>query len=116
MGGNKLVEVPTSLGELKYLQALVLSDNLLESLPANIANLHQLKSLLLHKNRLRTLPPEIVALKNLSEVIYMLSLRINFQFIKIYVFINIKYQYYTILFKIFMSNNICFYCVQDNGK
>lgn len=68
MGGNKLTEVPATVGELKYLQALVLSDNELESLPANIANLHQLKSLLLHKNRIRTLPPEIVALKNLTEV------------------------------------------------
>lgn len=67
-GGNELREVPTTLGHLCQLQALVLCDNKIESLPADIANLHKLKSLLLHKNKLRTLPPEIVALKNLTEV------------------------------------------------
>jgi Leucine-rich repeat (LRR) protein len=68
MGGNQLAEVPSTLGRLKQLHALVLCDNIIESLPSNIANLHNLKSLLLHKNKLRTLPPEIVALKNLTEV------------------------------------------------
>lgn len=70
-GGNELSDVPTTLGHLYQLQALVLCDNKLESLPANIANLHKLKSLLLHKNKLKTLPPEIVALKNLTEVSYI---------------------------------------------
>lgn len=69
-GGNELVEVPSTVGHLHQLQALVLCDNKLESLPAHVANLHKLKSLLLHKNKLRTLPPEIVALKNLTEVSY----------------------------------------------
>lgn len=62
------MEVPSTLGQLKQLQALVLCDNQIESLPSNIANLFNLKSLLLHKNKLRTLPPEIIALKNLNEV------------------------------------------------
>ncbi|XP_069695876.1 leucine-rich repeat-containing protein 58 isoform X2 [Periplaneta americana] len=73
MGGNRLVEVPDSVGKLQQLQALNLSDNMLESLPAAIANLKNLKSLLLHKNMLRTLPTEIIALKCLAE----LSLRDN---------------------------------------
>lgn len=68
MGGNRLTEVPPTLGQLKSLQALVLCDNMLESLPSTIANLANLKSLLLHKNRLRTLPTEIITLKCLTEV------------------------------------------------
>jgi len=68
IGGNKLVDVPDSVGMLNQLQALNLSDNMLERLPAAIANLKNLKSLLLHKNRLRTLPTEIIALKCLTEV------------------------------------------------
>lgn len=68
MGGNRLTDVPSTLGQLTGLQALVLCDNQLESLPGSIANLKQLKSLLLHKNRLRTLPTEIITLKCLTEV------------------------------------------------
>ena len=68
IGGNKVVDVPDSVGKLNQLQALNLSDNMLERLPATIANLKNLKSLLLHKNRLRTLPTEIIALKCLTEV------------------------------------------------
>lgn len=68
MGGNRLTEVPSTLGELMSLQALILCDNMLESLPSSIAKLTNLKSLLLHKNRLRTLPTEIITLKCLTEV------------------------------------------------
>lgn len=78
MGGNRLTEVPSTLGQLTALQALVLCDNRLESLPSSIANLKNLKSLLLHKNILRTLPTEIITLKNLTEVkIFTLSRRKN---------------------------------------
>lgn len=68
MGGNRLTEVPSTVGELKSLQALALCDNMLESLPSTIAKLTNLKSLLLHKNRLRTLPTEIITLRCLTEV------------------------------------------------
>lgn len=68
MGGNDLREVPTIVGELKTLQALILCDNKIESLPSTIANLKQLKSLQLHKNCLRTLPPAIIKLEHLTEV------------------------------------------------
>lgn len=56
------------MGRLTSLQALVLSDNLIEQLPASIANLKQLRSLLIHKNRLKTLPTQIIKLKCLTEV------------------------------------------------
>ncbi|VVC97459.1 unnamed protein product [Leptidea sinapis] len=66
-------QVPESVGALKSLQALVLSDNDIEQLPASIANLDQLRSLLIHKNKLKTLPTQIIKLRNLTE----LSLRDN---------------------------------------
>lgn len=69
-GGNRLTEIPATVGQLLSLQALVLCDNLIESIPSSIANLRQLKSLLLHKNRIKTLPQEIVTLKYLTEVRY----------------------------------------------
>lgn len=68
IGGNRLTEVPATVGQLMSLQALILCDNWIESIPSSIANLRQLKSLLLHKNRIKTLPPEIVTLKYLTEV------------------------------------------------
>nr|CAD7593853.1 unnamed protein product [Timema genevievae] len=73
MGGNRLIEVPASVGQLRFLHGLILSDNMIESIPASIANLTNLKSLLLHKNKLKALPTEIIALKFLTE----LSLRDN---------------------------------------
>lgn len=72
-GGNKLTNVPKSLGSLESLQALILCDNQLEQIPGELARLKNLKSLSLHKNRLQTLPMEIVMLVNLQE----LSLRDN---------------------------------------
>lgn len=68
IGGNRLTEVPATVGQLMNLQALILCDNFIESIPSSIANLHQLKSLLLHRNKIRTLPQEIVTLKYLTEV------------------------------------------------
>lgn len=70
LGGNLLTEVPSTVGQLKILHALVLCDNQIEKIPAEIANLQYLKSLLLHKNRLKTLPQEILTLKNLTEVLF----------------------------------------------
>lgn len=73
MGGNKIKEIPESIGNLNELKALVLCDNLIEKLPVSMARLKNLKSLSLHKNLLRTLPRELITLKNLTE----LSLRDN---------------------------------------
>lgn len=75
LGGNCVLEVPSTVGQLTALTALVLSDNQLEGLPPSIANLKNLRSLMLHRNQLRTLPQEIVALKGLSEVSAKLSLQ-----------------------------------------
>jgi hypothetical protein len=68
LGGNRLVEVPESMGRLRGLEVLVLSDNHLESLPPTIASLDRLKTLQLHNNRLRTLPTQIITLSCLSQV------------------------------------------------
>lgn len=73
MGGNKLKEIPESLGSLNDLKALVLCDNQIEKLPTSLARLNNLKSLSLHKNLIKTLPRELIALRNLTE----LSLREN---------------------------------------
>lgn len=68
LGGNQIIEVPDTVGNLHQLQALSLSDNLIEVLPSSIARLSNLKTLSLHKNRIRHLPRDIITLKNLVEV------------------------------------------------
>lgn len=68
LGGNRINEVPDTVGNLHQLQALSLSDNLIEVLPSSIARLSNLKTLSLHKNRIRHLPRDIITLKNLVEV------------------------------------------------
>ena len=73
LGGNQIVKIPGSLGQMHNLQALILCDNRIEHIPPKLAELKNLRSLSLHKNNLKALPMEIVKLMNLQE----LSLRDN---------------------------------------
>lgn len=52
LGGNRLREIPASIGKLRKLSSLVLSDNRLETIPNTIALLVNLQSLSLHNNHL----------------------------------------------------------------
>ncbi|PAV84723.1 hypothetical protein WR25_10144 [Diploscapter pachys] len=73
LGGNRLKEVPATIGRLSNLTSLVLCDNILETIPSTLGQLTNLESLSLHNNLLRTLPTEIIKLQNLQQ----LSLRNN---------------------------------------
>ena len=53
---KKISELPESIGNLKNLQALNLSDNQLQSLPDSIGNLKNLKKIYFRDNNLRMLP------------------------------------------------------------
>lgn len=53
LGGNRLTEVPASLGRLSKLTSLILADNQLETLPPTFADLEALQSLTLHNNNIR---------------------------------------------------------------
>lgn len=75
--GNRLVDVPESVGSLVNLQALIVNDNAIERIPASIAMLSSLKSLYLHKNRLKHLPRDIITLRNLIEVSWGLFGQMN---------------------------------------
>jgi internalin A len=61
-----LTALPESIGELRDVQSLRLSENRLEALPESICQLSQLKSLRLWGNRLRALPESIGQLKRLE--------------------------------------------------
>lgn len=56
LGGNRLREIPATIGQLRALTSLSLCDNRLETLPSTIAHLEQLESLALHNNLIRVRP------------------------------------------------------------
>lgn len=53
LGGNRINEVPASVGRLINLTSLVLAGNQIETLPPTFADLQSLQSLTLHNNNLR---------------------------------------------------------------
>ena len=73
LGGNQLVHLPSELGQLSSLSALILSGNKLQTLPEELSHLANLRSLRLHDNQLQALPTNLIKLTNLKE----LSLRNN---------------------------------------
>lgn len=65
---NSLLNVPSSLGNLKHLTVLDLSGNMLEVLPRTFSQIRSLEVLNLSVNRLCTLPPTFGELSNLKQV------------------------------------------------
>jgi hypothetical protein len=66
LGGLSLTELPDTLFELTWLEALYLSDNQLTGLPESIGRLHNLSELDLRGNSLNSLPDTISILHNLE--------------------------------------------------
>ncbi len=62
LGGNKITELPTWIGELTNLRALALWDNSLKAVPPEIGALHGLTGLYLQDNQLETLPEALAKL------------------------------------------------------
>lgn len=65
--GNRLTELPESIGEIRGLTSLDCSANDLRTLPSAIGNLTQLTGLGLHGNRLRELPEAFGSLTRLFK-------------------------------------------------
>lgn len=65
---NKLTVVPSSLGAIKSLQHLDLSDNLLTALPQSLQHLQELVSLDVHGNKIIALPTTLCHLKMLQKL------------------------------------------------
>lgn len=78
--GNKLVDVPESIGKLKNLVYLQLSDNNLKTLPNSLENLKKLVSMKLHGNQLtlEKLPLGIWSLPKLNTLTVEKSWSWNF--------------------------------------
>jgi Leucine-rich repeat (LRR) protein len=66
---NKLKELPESMGSLQSLQTLSCFQNQLERIPASLSECKQLKSIDLGRNRLKEIPSALVS--DLKELEYM---------------------------------------------
>ena len=66
LGGNRLEDLPSRVGELAALRKLYLGANRLDALPPELGALQHLRLLDLHGNRLRTLPPAVCGLARLQ--------------------------------------------------
>jgi len=75
MTNNQLGEIPEKFGDLENLEELDLTGNSLKTLPESFGNLKNLMSLSLTGNRLKKLPNSIGDLKNLRN----LNLRNNYE-------------------------------------
>ena len=64
--GNRISELPTSIGELPRLQKCMLAGNRLSSIPASMANCENLELLRLSANRFEALPDFLFDLPRLS--------------------------------------------------
>ena len=65
LDGNQMKELPPVIGDLRELIVLSVRDNKLISLPTSIQKLNKLEKLYLFGNKITELPPEIGALKKL---------------------------------------------------
>ena len=68
ISGNKLVEIPSSIGiNLTFLQALNVSDNQIKALPETLGLNSKLKSLIIHSNDFMAFPCTFLHLTELEE-------------------------------------------------
>ncbi len=65
---NSLKEIPSSIGELKCLESLLLSSNYISNLPASIGNCKYLKRLWIDWNCIQHLPHTIFTMDSLSSL------------------------------------------------
>lgn len=65
---NNLTTLPPEVGSLAQLKELRLYNNSLVTIPSSIGNLHNLEVFWLNKNRLREVPEQLGSLRNLREL------------------------------------------------
>ncbi|MHA1805815.1 MAG: leucine-rich repeat domain-containing protein [Promethearchaeota archaeon] len=65
---RKNFRIPASIGMLRQLEFLNLSQNNLESLPSSFKNLQALKKIVLNENDFKEIPPILLSLENLEEI------------------------------------------------
>ena len=70
LSDNNLNELPSNIGDLKYLEKLWINSNNLEYLPPSIGNLSNLKELVVARNNLKELPRTIGKLTKL-EILHL---------------------------------------------
>lgn len=68
LDGNRISQLPASIGQLARLESLALSDNCLDELPPSIGKLARLRQLLVSRNRLTRLPDELGECGQLEEL------------------------------------------------
>jgi hypothetical protein len=68
LGRNKLTSLPGAIGNLVYLERLIIHSNRLTNLPASFSNLTSLEDLSLSDNHLTELPEDFGNLTNLKEL------------------------------------------------
>lgn len=68
LDGNRISQLPASIGQLSRLESLALSDNLLTELPPALGRLARLRQLLVSQNRLARLPHELGDCGQLEEL------------------------------------------------
>ena len=85
-------KIPNSIGELKKLEALLLSYNKITELPDELGQLKQLRELNLYTNLLTTLPQSILQLTEL-HYLYLDKNKLGFSVLEMTRFCNVKYYY-----------------------
>ena len=62
------MSIPAEVGNLKKLEALILSENRISSLPTSLSKLQSLRDINLAHNKLSIFPTQLAGLKNLDSL------------------------------------------------